>query len=155
MNIFLKVILMVKLVVITLLSLSHLACASQSNPQFEFLEQSILGTPFSAVVSHTDVVKVASNSNDVDEYLLHADVIELISGKPQRQISYRMYVEHGEDVILNKSPAIISLCKDKNDYYWPGVGAEFSASEALINVARQAAKVKRKHKDVNVGNLCS
>lgn len=131
-----------KFLIAVLMVLSNQACANQVNNQRDFLAQSILNTPFTAVVSHTQVIKLTSNPDDGDVYVLNAEVLEPISGKAQKKISYRIFVEFGEDIILNKEPVIISLCEDNGDYYWPGVGAEFPATAELLKVAHQVAKTK-------------
>ncbi|RCU50439.1 hypothetical protein DU002_08430 [Corallincola holothuriorum] len=133
-----------KIFIVGLLSLSHLACANQEENQRDFLTESILLTPFSAVVSHKNVTRLASNPNEGDLYIFNVEVIEPISGEAHKELSYRMFVESGEDVILNEAPVIISLCESNGDYYWPGVGAEFPATTALVKAAHQAAKAKLK-----------
>lgn len=137
-----KTMLIIKILVVFLGAMINQACANQANAQQEFLTESVLSTPFTAVVSHKNVTKLSSDENNGDEYELSAEVINLISGKAQKIINYRMFVGFGEEVLLNQAPVIISLCEIKGRYYWPGVGAEFPATQAFIKVARKAAKMK-------------
>ncbi len=131
-----------KLFITTLMALSNQACANHLDEQQDCLVQSILNTPFTAVVTNTQVTKLTSNPDEGDIYLLNADVQEIITGKTETNISYRIFVEFGEDVLVNNEPVIISLCEDDDGYYWPGVGAEFPVTAALLTLAHQAAKTK-------------
>jgi len=69
-------------------------------------------------------------------------------------INYRLFVEHGEEVVLNQKPVIIVLCESKGQYYWPGVGAEFPATEAFIKTARKAAKMKLSQSQTELNSHC-
>ncbi|WP_444931649.1 hypothetical protein ACJJIF_07740 [Microbulbifer sp. SSSA002] len=135
-----KLITAVKYILLFLLFLANQACSDHPNAQQEFLSESILNTPFTAVIQHTRVIKLSSYPGVGDTYQLSADVLEAIKGVHQNQITYRLIVEVGEDVILDAKPVIISLCQDNGGYYWPGVGAEFPASKKLIKIAHKVAK---------------
>ena len=130
------------------------ACANQANVQQEFLTESVLSTSYAAVVSHKKITKLSSNPNDGDEYELSAEVINPISGKEQKVINYRMFVQSGEEVVLNRDPVIITLCESKSQYYWPGVGAEFPATETFIKTARKAAKMKSSQSPTESDSHC-
>lgn len=149
-----KTILIVKALVVFLAAMINQACANQPNAQQEFLTESVLSTPFTAVVSHKKVTKLSSHETNGDEYEVSAEVINLISGKEKKVINYRMSVSSGEEVLLNKAPVIISLCESKGQYYWPGVGAEFPATQALINTASKAAKMKSNQSDTKLNSHC-
>ncbi|MCO1336838.1 hypothetical protein MO867_21145 [Microbulbifer sp. OS29] len=135
-----KLIATTKYIILLLLFLANQACSDQPDSQQEFLSESILNTPFTAVVQHTQVIKLSSKPGVGDTYQLSAEVLEPIKGVYQGQISYRLIVEAGEDVILDTKPVIISLCEDNGELYWPGVGAEFPVSKKLIKIAHKAAK---------------
>ncbi|MEO0443764.1 MAG: hypothetical protein AAFZ92_08510 [Pseudomonadota bacterium] len=143
-----------KIPVLFLAAMINQACANQANVRQEFLTESVLSTSFTAVVSHQKVTKLFSNENYGDEYELSAEVISLISGKEQKVINYRMFVEPGEEVVLNQDPVIIFLCETKGQYYWPGVGAEFPATEAFIKTAGKAAKVKSSQAPTELESHC-
>lgn len=141
-NIITKTVLIIKILVVFLGAIINQACANQADPQQEFLTESVLGTSFTAVVSHKKVTKLSSDETNGDEYELSAEVINQISGKEKKLISYHMSVGFGEEVLLNQAPVIISLCESKGQYYWPGIGAEFPAIQVFIKTASEAAKMK-------------
>lgn len=143
-----------KILVLFLGAMINQACANQANVRQEFLTESVLSTSFTAVVSHKKVTKLSSNANDGDEYELSVEVINPISGKEQKVINYRMFVEPGEEVVLNQDPVIIFLCESKGQYYWPGVGAEFPATEAFIKTAGKAAKMKASQSPTELDSHC-
>lgn len=143
-----------KILVLFLGAMINQACANQANVRQEFLTESVLSTSFTAVVSHKKVTKLSSNANDGDEYELSAEVVNPISGKEQKVINYRMFVEPGEEVVLNQDPVIIFLCESKGQYYWPGVGAEFPATEAFIKTAGKAAKMKSSQSPTELDSHC-
>ncbi|MFP8967344.1 hypothetical protein ACKC9G_12245 [Pokkaliibacter sp. CJK22405] len=124
---------------IALLAFSVQVHASDLDEQQRFLQRSVMSTPFTAEVQHTKVSKTATLA-DEDVYELDADVLMTIVGKTEHHITYRMTVESGEDVNLDPKPVILSLCQDAQGYYWPGVGAEFPATQELLALAQQSAK---------------
>ncbi|MFT6389439.1 MAG: hypothetical protein ACJAUP_002831 [Cellvibrionaceae bacterium] len=143
-----------KILVLFLGAMINQACTNQADVRQEFLTESVLSTSFTAVVSHKKVTKLSSNANDGDEYELSAEVINPISGKEQKVINYRMFVEPGEEVVLNQEPVIIFLCESKGQHYWPGVGAEFPATEAFIKTAGKAAKMKSSQSPTKLDSHC-
>lgn len=149
-----KITVTTKILVLFLGAMINQACANQANVRQEFLTESVLSTSFTAVVSHKKVTKLSSNANDGDEYELSAEVINSISGKEQKVINYRMFVESGEEVVLNQDSVIIFLCESKGQYYWPGVGAEFPATEAFIKTADKAAKMKSSQSPTELDSHC-
>lgn len=70
-----KKIIIVKALAIFLGIIINQSCASQPNVQQEFLTESVLGTSFTAVVSHKKVTKLSSSENNGDEYELSAEVV--------------------------------------------------------------------------------
>lgn len=143
-----------KILVLFFGAMINQACTNQANAQQEFLTESVLSTSFTAVVTHKKVMKLSSNENDSDEYELSAEVIKHISGKKQKVINYRMFVEPGEEVVFNRDLVIITLCENKGQYYWPGVGAEFPATETFIKTAGKAAKMKSNQSPTELGSHC-
>lgn len=143
-----------KFFIIASMALSGYAYAIHVDEENRFLKESILKTPVTAVLSQKQVMKLPSNPDEWDIYLITADVLEPISGKTQKKINYKMYVEVGEDVILDSKPVIISLCGNEGDYYWPGVGAKFSASAELLKLAHQVAEKKSNLNPINSESHC-
>ena len=143
-----------KILVLFLGAIINQACANHANVRQEFLTESVLSTSFTAVVSHKKVTKLSSNTNDGDEYELSAEVINPLFGKAQKVINYRMFVEPGEEVVLNQGPVIVCLCESNGQYYWPGVGAEFPATDAFIETAGKAAKMKSSQSPTELGSHC-
>lgn len=143
-----------KFLIVALMALSGYACANHVDEEKRFLKESILNTPFTAVLSRKQVVKLPSNPDEWDIYLISADVLEPISGKTKQKINYKVYVEVGEEVILDSEPVIISLCGNDDDYYWPGVGAKFSASAELLELAHQVAEEKSNFNPTNSESHC-
>ncbi len=110
---------------------------NQLDVQSVFLSEAIANTPYSAVVKHTDVEVVNSPDDEfISKHIYYAEVIETIRGEESENIRYTMFVERGEDVDLDSSPVIITLCLDNGNYYWPGVGAQFNANDSLIHLAK-------------------
>ncbi|MGL1097760.1 hypothetical protein ACSTD2_19855 [Vibrio vulnificus] len=46
---------------------------------------------------------------------------------------------------LDTTPVIITLCSDNDEYYWPGVGAQFSAAISFVQAAKNSASQVDKH----------
>ncbi len=110
------------------------------------IAESITNTPYSALIRITSVKVIdlpdADKSDDFAEQKLiyNADVIETYRGEETKNISYMMRVEKGEKPNFPKTPFIITLCKSKEGFYWPGVGANFSADNRLRALAKKTAK---------------
>lgn len=105
-NISNKTDLIMKLFIVCSGAMINQACVSQPNAQQEFLTESVLGTSFTAVVSHKKVTKLSSDETNGDEYELSSEVVNPISGKEKKTIKYRMFVGFGEEVLLNQAPVI-------------------------------------------------
>jgi len=93
---------------------------SEISPLIQELKKAISSTPYSALVTHTsvDIIPVP-DPNPEDDYeeekqIYHAKVLETYRGQKWKNISYTMIVEKGETAIINKSPAVITLCKSNN-----------------------------------------
>jgi hypothetical protein len=77
----------------------------------------------------------------------HVRVIENIRGPKLKKLSYFAIAEKGEDPGLTKEPVILTLCKDKEGYYWPGTGAEFArtkSARALVDKMRPELSADQK-----------
>jgi hypothetical protein len=106
--------------------------ASVSEPQLsegeslllENLANAVRDTPFSAVVQHLRVDEVPLGSDEV-KAVYHVRVVEHIRGPKLQELSYFAVVEKGEDTSFTKEPVILTLCKGKEGFYWPGTGAQF------------------------------
>tara|TARA_R110002050_G_scaffold207481_1_gene343587 strand:+ start:384 stop:863 length:480 start_codon:yes stop_codon:yes gene_type:complete len=99
-------------------------------------------------------VEIFSEDNETDKHIFSANVIETYRGTVQKQISYEMFVEKGEEAIVEKTPVYIALCKDNHGtYYWPGTGSQFSLSEAIHVWLTENEKVV--HEMPTTGNWCN
>lgn len=86
--------------------------------------------------------------------IFSADVIETYRGTAQKQISYEMFVEKGEEAPVENIPVYIALCKDsQGTYYWPGTGSQFSSSDAIRAWLTENEKVVREMP--TTGNWCN
>ena len=114
--------------------------------QSNVIVKSITNTPYSALIRLTSIETVdlpdADKSDDFSEqqFIYNADVIETYRGEIKKTISYMMLVEKSEKADFSKVPFIITLCTSNEGFYWPGVGASFSADSRLITLAKKAAE---------------
>lgn len=114
--------------------------------QSEAIVDSIVNTPYSALIRITSLKKIDLPSiGKFDDYseqkiICYADVIETYRGETQKNISYVMYVEKGEKPNFPETEFIITLCKSKEGFYWPGVGAIFSSDIRLRSLAKEISK---------------
>lgn len=112
--------------------------------QADAIEQSVLNTPYSALIRITSVDSIQLPDDDPsDDYserkdVYHADVLETYRGESVKNITYLMYVEQGESAEFSRDPFIVALCRSDDGLYWPGVGASFAADEKLVEIARKA-----------------
>jgi hypothetical protein len=100
----------------------------------ENLTNALRDTPFSAVVQYIrkDVTPL---EDDEVKVTYQVRVLEPIRGPKLEKLSYFAVVEKGEDTSFEKRPVILTLCKGKQGYYWPGTGAEFprtKSTQALV-----------------------
>jgi hypothetical protein len=110
--------------------------ASANEVMEQALANSVRQAPLTAVISRISVARVGSDDSGWDEYEYYAEVLELINGESPKDIRYSVYVEAGDEVTLDKAPILLSLCSDGQNFYSPGVGTIFPASQSLINLAR-------------------
>jgi len=119
---------------------------NQFSLQSEALVEAVANTPYSALIRITSVETIDLSATDKsDDYydqkiICHADVVETYRGKAKKNIFFTMYTEKGEELDFPQTPFIITLCKSNEEFYWPGVGAVFSADTRLINLAKKIAK---------------
>ena len=111
--------------------------------QSEFLKKAIVNTPYSALIKVTSVDTFdVPDSDKLDDYAeqkltYHANVIEPYRGKMDKNITYVMYIEKGEEVEYPKEALIVTLCQSKDGLFWPGVGASFSSDGRLRELAKK------------------
>lgn len=143
-----------KLLLILIFFFSACAGHTQQNPlsenqfalQSEAIVDSISNTPYSALIRITSLNKIdMPYTEKFDDYseqkiICYADVIETYRGEIQKNISYVMYVEKGEEPNFPETAFIITLCKSNEGFYWPGVGAIFSADIRLRTLAKEISK---------------
>jgi hypothetical protein len=128
-----------------------------NSTRVEFLQNAVVGTPYSALIIHSKVeitplpashstkAKSAADEKTGEErHTYHARVLETFKGKAFRTIRYEMIVETGELAELDSKPQLLTLCKGPRGFYWPGVGASFPADPELIAAARNASKQSSK-----------
>jgi len=113
--------------------------------QSKYMQKAIEQTPYSALVKITSVKTVDIPDDDPsDDYaeqklVFQVTVIEAYRGSLSTKVSYDMYIEKGESAEFVKEPFIITLCQSKDGFYWPGVGASFTADKRLIELAKKHA----------------
>lgn len=110
------------------------------------LEGALRDTPFSAVVQHLRVDVVPLGSDEV-KFVYQVRVLENIRGPKLKNLTYYSVAEQGEDPGLTKEPVILTLCKGKEGYYWPGTGAEFPQTQgarALVEKLRPELSADQK-----------
>ena len=114
--------------------------------QSKYMQKALEHTPFSALIKITSVKTIDIPDDDPsDDYaeqklIYKAKVIETYRGRVSGELSYDMYIEKGESAEFIDEPFIITLCQSKDGFYWPGVGASFSADKRLIELAKKQAR---------------
>jgi hypothetical protein len=114
--------------------------------QAEYMRQAFKETPYAALVEVTSVKTIDMPDDDPnDDYaeqklVYQVNVIETFRGDKRSQLSYDMYIEKGDSVESSSEPFIITLCRSEDGFYWPGVGASFSADKRLIEIAKTQAR---------------
>ncbi len=99
-----------------------------------------------ALVQHTgvDVTEIADTdpSDDFAEQKLvyHAKVVKQFRGPKMATISYTSIIEKGEEPSIDPSPVLLSLCAEEGQWFDPGVGARFSASQMNLDLLTSALK---------------
>lgn len=112
----------------------------------QHLESVMKDTPYCALIQHTsvDIIPVPDpfpNDGDVEEkHIYHAKVLETYRGQKLKNISYTLVCEKGEETTIIKQPFIITLCADKEGFFWPGTGSDFEATQENLKTARRISK---------------
>jgi hypothetical protein len=110
------------------------------------MQQAFKETPYAALVKVISVKTIDILDDDpADDYteqklVYEVNVIETYRGEKRSQLSYDMYIEKGDSVESSNELSIITLCQSKDGFYWPGVGAGFSANKRLIAVAKKISR---------------
>jgi len=119
--------------------------------QSKYMQKAFEQTPFSALIKIISVKTIDIPDDDpsddyVEQKLVYqAKVIETYRGSVGSELSYDMYIEKGESAEFIEEPFIITLCQSKEGFYWPGVGASFSADKRLVDLAKkQVNKLDKK-----------
>jgi len=119
--------------------------------QSKYMLKALEHTPFSALIKITSVKTIDIPDDDPsDDYaeqklVYQAKVIETYRGKISTELTYDMYIEKGESAEHIEEPFIVTLCQSKDGFYWPGVGASFSADKRLRELAkRQVSQLDKK-----------
>lgn len=111
-------------------------------PLLQGLKNAISSTPYSALIIHTrvDIIPMPDTNPDDDyaeeKQTYHAKVLETYRGQQRKNISYTMTVEKGETAIIDKSPAVVTLCKSNDVFFWPGTGSKFPGTEEVTRTSR-------------------
>lgn len=107
----------------------------------EALVDAIEQTHFSAVVRHVNTEREELGTAATAQVFLHSvEVREVLRGPEVENLTYRLYAEPGETSATPSEWVIITLCEGEEGLEWPGTGAIFPATKALLNVARTAAR---------------
>jgi hypothetical protein len=112
----------------------------------ENLANALRDTPFSAVVQHLRVDVVPLGSDEV-KFVYQVRVLENIRGPKLKKLTYYSIAEKGEDPNSATEPVILTLCKDKEGYYWPGTGAQFPRTKntsAVVDKLRPELNAEQK-----------
>lgn len=116
---------------------------AEIHQQLKYMQQTFKDTPYAALVKITSVKVIDLPDDDPnDDYaeqklVYQANVIDTYRGAKRSQLSYEMIVEKGDSVEPNDEPFILTLCQSQDGFYWPGVGASFSADKRLIALAKK------------------
>lgn len=122
---------------------SESADSEMSHYMLDELKQAIQQTPYSAIIQQTSVDVIAMKDPDPsDEYaeekhVYHAKVLKTLRGDPGSTIEYFLVTEKGDTPSLEEGSVIITLCKNREGYYWPGTGSIFP-----LNKSTQAVVAK-------------
>ncbi|MEJ2612300.1 MAG: hypothetical protein P8179_20100 [Candidatus Thiodiazotropha sp.] len=119
---------------------------AEIHQQSKYMRQAFKETPYAALVEVISVKTIDMPDDDpTDDYaeqklVYQVNVIETFRGEKRSQLSYNMYIEKGDSVESSSEPFIITLCQSEDGFYWPGVGASFSADKRLIAIAKKQAR---------------
>ncbi len=142
----LLILLTIELLLFQACSVKHVATPSKLQQQreefmLEAIEDFISSTPYCALIQHTSV-DVSPDPNDPysEKNIYHAKVLETFRGQKLKNISYILISDKGADSTLIEEPVVITLCADKEGFFWPGTGSMFEATEKVIKKARRIGK---------------
>jgi len=154
MNYKILTILILGLLMVPSCSVKHVAATNKTEQQrlalmMEALEGFISNTPYCALIQYTsvDVVPVPDpypDDDDVEEkHVYHAKVLETYRGQQLDNISYIETTESGEGAHISAEPVVVTLCVDKDEFFWAGTGSVYPATDEVIKAARRISqKVK-------------
>lgn len=109
----------------------------------KFMLESLAGTPYFAQVEYINLrTETLPDSDPDDEFseTLHTfkvRVLEVYRGEDSPLLEFTAITATGENFELPEHPILISLCKNENGFYWPGVGASFPATEANLSLVKR------------------
>lgn len=99
-------------------------------------------------------VEITKEDEETDKHTYSAEVLATYRGTAQKQINYEMFVEKGEEAVVNNLPVYIALCIDNQGaYYWPGTGSQFSSNDAIDTWLTENKKAVRDMP--TTGNWCN
>jgi hypothetical protein len=116
-------------------------------PMLNALTKAINDSPYSAIVQHTQV-KLQRDGESGDKHIRHARVLETLRGPKMDKITYSVFTESGESAEPPKGPVIVTLCRDADGLYWPGVGSSFPADKHTADVGKTASASANKDQTV-------
>lgn len=126
---------------------------NETDMELNGFKEAIKHVHYLAKVKLTNV-EIISEDDETDKHIFSANVIETYRGTVQKQINYEMFVEKGEEALVDNIPVYIALCKDNHGtYYWPGTGSQFSSSDAIHVWLTENKKVVREMP--TTGNWCN
>lgn len=103
------------------------------------LADAVKQTGFSALARHVGVHRVESGEHE-QVFLYSLEIQEVFRGPQSETLTYKLIAEPGETADLSSDWVIVTLCRTEDGYEWPGTGAIFPATEALIDAARAAGR---------------
>ncbi len=86
-------------------------------------------------------VEASRTAASEETHRFKARVLETFRGPKLSEISYVIITEPGETSSVHNKPVIVTLCRDEDGYYWPGVGSTFPSNAETRAVAREGAKL--------------
>ncbi|MBU2870501.1 hypothetical protein [Colwellia sp. E2M01] len=124
-----------------------------TNMELEGFKEAIKHVHYLAKATITDV-EIIKEDDETDKHVYSAEVLATYRGTEQKIINYEMFVEKGEEAVVDNTPIYIALCIDKQGaYYWPGTGSQFTVSEAInIWLTENKNIVRDMH---TTGNWCN
>lgn len=116
------------------------AALAQVNPALlKELRSAVQGSPYVAVLDE-DSIEVSRKGARAEAHQHYARVVETFRGPKLDKIDYVVITKPGTIAELKEEPTIVTLCRDAEGYYRPGVGSTFPSTAETRAVAREAAK---------------